>query len=397
MPKRARLDDGSELRLGDEPRRTAACCCCSVVAVRREQLARLGRWLCRLSALGAPTVHVCARVAAAPVVPSQPAVGDCSSCSKRGDARGTVSGWPTGVRDSGVAVVPQPTPVGAMGSSSSCAWGCVGASFMASVPWRRLFDHSEWVQRQQQQPNQPRQRKTHGRKLTRAPTFDPAGKVVTVVGDLCDACRLHQANRSDNGRRDHGRDSDDGEQSCGSDDVVMSSSFEGGSRADASGDTETGETTAATGAVSTAVCFRRLWIVFEAMAEGMEAHRVWSLLLHGCLLRAARLDAVRNWLSTVGGAHAQLGTRSAWHARNAVAYAIRMFNVAIELGNDTLASHCCVYVALGRLQLGDAQGCRLVLGSQVISEARNRNDAEALRLIAAAEEKLAAYVAKHPT
>lgn len=86
--------------------------------------------------------------------------------------------------------------------------------------------------------------------------------------------------------------------------------------------------------------------------DGLPAAQQWSLRLQAWLARRLVLQQLTHVVSTLGGAHSQLGESSRRHAHQAQLRARQMQALAVWLDDEGLACRCRAYRALAWIQLG---------------------------------------------
>lgn len=97
----------------------------------------------------------------------------------------------------------------------------------------------------------------------------------------------------------------------------------------------------------------RAWIRLEWLASVSVVGAVaWSRRLQVELGRRALLTQLTHYMSTLGGAHAQLGDGSRQHARRAALRARQLGAVACALGDASLAWRCRAFFAQSCIQRG---------------------------------------------
>lgn len=100
---------------------------------------------------------------------------------------------------------------------------------------------------------------------------------------------------------------------------------------------------------------RRLRVQLRVLyksANGLGGAIDWAMRLRAELARVALLTQLSHYVSTMGGAHSQLGEASRAHARRAKVRARQLGGVAMALGDASLAWRCLAFVAQSHVQLG---------------------------------------------
>jgi len=124
------------------------------------------------------------------------------------------------------------------------------------------------------------------------------------------------------------------------------------------------------------------WRGLDGLGGGFQ----WGLRIQRMLGRRIVLQAATNVVSTMGGAHSQLGESSRRHALQAEVRARQMLLLATRLEDEALACRCNAYRALAMIQLNKLRRAKIIL-DQCIVQAERITDEKASIVVAAVQAR----------